>query len=113
MIARGIEKKDIFREREDKLDFLNRLRTNVEETDIKLYAWCIMSNHTHILLQTGKFRLANFMRKVLTGFAMSYNKRHGRVGHLFQNRYKSILCEREVYLIRLIRYIHLDPVRAR
>ncbi len=113
VIARGIEKKNIFQKKEDKLDFLNRLRANVEAHDIKLYAWCIMSNHTHLLLQTGEYKVSSFMRKILTGYAISYNKRHKRVGHLFQNRYKSVLCEKEEYLLRLIRYIHLNPVKAK
>ena len=112
MMARGIDKKNIFQKKVDKLDFLKRLRTNIEANDIRLFAWCIMSNHTHLLLQTGEYKVSSFMRKILTGYAVSYNKRHNRVGHLFQNRYKSVLCDKDKYLLRLIRYIHMNPVKA-
>jgi len=113
VIVRGIEKKSIFQHDNDKLDFLKRLGTNLETNDIRLFAWCIMPNHAHLLIQTGEYNLSSFMRKILTGYAVSYNKRHSRVGHLFQNRYKSILCDKDEYLFRLIRYIHLNPVKAK
>ena len=112
VMARGIEKRKIFQNDIDKQNFMDRLCVALNATDVKLYSWCIMPNHVHLLLQTGEIGLSSIMQKVLTGFAMSYNKRYKRVGHLFQNRYKSILCDRDVYLLRLIRYIHLNPVKA-
>jgi len=67
----------------------------------------------HILLRTGQTSLATVMRRLLTGYAVSYNRRHRRQGHLFQNRYKSILCQEDTYLLELVRYIHLNPLRAK
>ncbi|MBN1625779.1 MAG: transposase [Deltaproteobacteria bacterium] len=77
-----------------------------------VYAWALMDNHFHLLLRTGTLTLSDSMRKLLTGYVVNYNRRHKRYGHLFQNRYKSILCEDDPYLLELIRYIHLNPLRA-
>ncbi len=112
IIARGIDRKSIFKAQEDKDHFLQRLKKLLEESDFKVYAWCIMENHFHLLLQTGKVPLSTIMRKLLTGYAVNYNRKYKRTGHLFQNRYKSILCEKDAYLLRLVRYIHLNPVKA-
>jgi putative transposase len=71
-----------------------------------------MSNHFHILARTGSQSLPKGMRKLLTGYVVNFNKRHKRSGHLFQNRYKSIVCEDDPYLLELTRYIHLNPLRA-
>jgi hypothetical protein len=72
----------------------------------------LIPNHFHLLLQTGTVPVATVMRRLLTGYATKFNRRHGRHGHLFQNRYKSILCQEEHYLLELVRYIHLNPLRA-
>jgi len=72
-----------------------------------------MRNHAHFLLRTGKLAIASIMQRLLTGYALSFNRRHRRHGHLFQNRYKSILCEEDRYLRQLVTYIHLNPMRAR
>ncbi len=77
-----------------------------------IYAWALMNNHAHILLRSSELGLPAFMRRFLSGYAISYNKRHKRYGHLFQNRYKSIICEEEPYFTELVRYIHLNPLRA-
>jgi hypothetical protein len=71
-----------------------------------------MTNHLHLLLRTGTVSIATLMRRLLTGYAVSFNRRHRRQGHLFQNRYKSILCQEDLYLKELVRYIHLNPLRA-
>ena len=71
------------------------------------------SQHAHILLRTGQTPLPTVMRRLLTGYAVSHNRRHRRHGHLFQNRYKSILCQEDTYLLELVRYIHLNPLRAK
>lgn len=83
-----------------------------EKTGTIIYAWALMRNHAHILLRSGLYGLSDFMRKLLTGYAISHNKRHNRHGYLFQNRYKSIVCEEDTYLLELVRYIHLNPMRA-
>jgi hypothetical protein len=72
-----------------------------------------LPNHFHLLLKTGNLSLAMVMRRLLTGYVVSFNRRHGRSGHLFQNRYKSILCQEDAYLLELVRYIHLNPLRAK
>ena len=81
-------------------------------TGTSIYAWALLTNHAHILLKSGASGLSTFMRKLLTGYATGYNLRHKHHGHLFQNRYKSIVCEEEPYFLRLVSYIHLNPLRA-
>ncbi len=78
----------------------------------KLYAWALLSNHFHLLLRSGEENLSSTMRRLLTGHAVRYNLRHKRQGHLFQNRFKSIIVEEETYFLELVRYIHLNPVRC-
>jgi putative transposase len=112
IIARGIARKVIFRDDADRDNFLDRLRVIVKETKTVCYAWALMPNHFHLLLRTGSNPIATAMRRLLTGYAVSHNRRHRRYGHLFQNRYKSILCQEDIYLLELVRYIHLNPLRA-
>jgi putative transposase len=113
IIARGIERSKIFREDADYEDFLRRLGHLLLLTETKCFAWALIPNHFHLLLKTGNVPIATVMRRLLTGYATGFNRRHQRSGHLFQNRYKSILCQEDVYLKELIRYIHLNPLRAR
>jgi putative transposase len=83
-----------------------------KKTETSVYAWSLMTNHVHILLKSGPYGLSQFMRRLLTGYAITYNLRHKRYGHLFQNRYKSIICDEDVYFQQLVRYIHLNPLRV-
>ena len=83
-----------------------------KKTGTATYAWSLLKNHAHLLLRSGYSGLPKFRRRFLTGYAFGYNRRHKRFGHLFQNRYKSILCEEDPYFRELVRYIHLNPVRA-
>ena len=96
----------------DRSNFLRRLETALSEVSCRCYAWVLLSNHFHLLIRTGERPLSDLMRKVLSGYAISFNRRHKRHGYLFQNRYKSILCQEEEYLLELVRYIHLNPARA-
>jgi len=112
IICRGIERREIFADDSDRDDFVSRMETILTETSTWCYAWALIPNHFHLLLQTGDVPVANVMRRLLTGYATKFNRRHGRHGHLFQNRYKSILCQEETYLLELVRYIHLNPLRA-
>lgn len=112
VMVRGVERTAIVFDDEDRLDFLNRIGKAAEKTGTVIYAWAQMNNHAHLLLRSGSAGLPTFMRKVLTGYSVSFNKRHHRTGHLFQNRYKSILCEEEPYFLKLVSYIHLNPLRA-
>jgi len=80
---------------------------------MSIFAWALMPNHAHILIRSGIYGLPRYMRRLLTGYAIYYNRRHDRYGHLFQNRYKSIVCEEDLYFKELVRYIHLNPLRAK
>ena len=112
VIARGIERGRIFSTDADRLDFLTRLGDLVTETQTSIYAWCLIPNHFHLLARTGPAPLSTVMRRLLTGYAVSFNRRHRRAGHLFQNRFKSIVVQQEPYFLELVRYIHLNPVRS-
>jgi len=111
-MVRGIERRQIVEDDTDRRDFVRRLGAVAEETGTPIYAWALMSNHVHILLCSGVLGLAKFMRRVLTGYAVRYNLRHRRHGHVFQNRYKSIVCDGDSYFTELVRYIHLNPLRV-
>ncbi|MFO7687166.1 MAG: transposase [Desulfobacterales bacterium] len=113
IIGRGIDRNLIFRDDLDRDRFLERLGALLSETQTACYAWALMPNHFHLLLRTGVSPVSGLMRRLLTGYAVVYNHRHRRCGHLFQNRYKSILCQEETYLLELVRYIHLNPLRAK
>ncbi|MDA8141705.1 MAG: transposase [Desulfobacteraceae bacterium] len=113
IIARGIERRKIFIDDQDRYDFLERIGPILEQTQAACYAWALMPNHFHLLLRTGSYPVATVMRRLLTGYAAGFNRRHCRHGHLFQNRYKSILCQEDAYFLELVRYIHLNPLRAR
>ena len=112
IMGRGIERTRIFRTDQDREDFLSRVENLCVNGDLIVYAWSLMPNHFHILARTGRQPISKSMRKLLTGYVVNFNKRHKRYGHLFQNRYKSILCEDDPYLLELTRYIHLNPLRA-
>ncbi|MHB8881330.1 MAG: transposase [Thermodesulfovibrionales bacterium] len=113
IMVRGINKSIIFAGEKDKQAFLERLGLLVREGHCAIYAWALMDNHVHLLFRSGKRGISDIMRKLLTWYAQYYNRTHQRSGHLFENRYKSILCDEEEYLLALVRYIHLNPVRAR
>lgn len=112
VIVRGIERRDIFNDDHDRQLFVKRLLALLSETGVRCYAWALLSNHFHLLLMPTSTPLSNFMRRLLTGYAVSFNRLNKRSGYLFQNRYKSIVCEQEPYLLELVRYIHLNPLRA-
>ena len=112
VIVRGIERKDIFLDDSDRSSFLQRFSLLLQETGTECLAWTLMRNHCHFLLRPRREKLSTFMRRLLTGYAVTFNLRHHRAGHLFQNRYKSIVCEEDPYLLELVRYIHLNPLRA-
>jgi len=113
VMIRGIERRNIFRDVVDRNDFIERLTILLPETRTLCYAWAFMSNHAHFLFRSGPSGIAYLMRKLLTGYVVSFNRRHRRTGQLFQNRYKSIICQEEPYFLELVRYIHLNPVRAK
>ena len=112
VICRGIERRTIFINDMDRDDFVKRFAQLIVETETQCFAWALVPNHFHLLLKTGSVPLTTIMRRLLTGYAVGFNRRHKRTGRLFQNRYKSILCQEELYLTELVRYIHLNPLRA-
>jgi len=112
VIGRSIAGVKLFPAEPDCEDFLTRLADLCKRGHLQVFAWALLPNHFHLLLRTGRQPLAASMRKLLTGFAVNFNRRHRRYGHLFQNRYRSIICEEEPYLLELTRYIHLNPLRA-
>ena len=112
VMIRGIERCKIFLNDKDREDFVERLAKLLPNTKTACYAWVFIPNHAHFLFRTGLVPLATLMKRVLTGYAVSFNHRHNRHGQLFQNRYKSIVCQEDVYLKELVRYIHMNPLRA-
>ena len=113
IVARGIDRQKIFQDDADRRNLIERLSAIIKKTDTRCYAWALVQNHFHLLLKTGQVPIATLMLRLLTGYAVSYNRRHRRHGHLFQNRYKSILCQEDSYQLELVRYIHLNPLRAK
>jgi len=111
-MVRGINRSPIFLDDQDRQRFLDRLGEEVVEGKCSVYAWVLMETHVHILFKSGHHGISTVMRRLLTWYAQYFNRRRRRTGHLFENRYKSILCNEETYLLALVRYIHLNPVRA-
>jgi len=112
VIARGIERRHIFRDDTDRTDFVDRMRRLFPDTGTALYAWSLLSNHAHMLLRSGPAGISKTMHRLLGGYVTTFNRRHHRCGHLFQNRFKSTLVEEKSYFLELLRYIHLNPLRA-
>lgn len=112
LTARGDQREDIFLDDADRLIFLDLLAKEVHQQHWRLYAYCLMSNHYHLLIETPEGNLVNGMRRLNGVYTQVFNRRHGRVGHVLQGRYKSILVDKDAYLLELARYIVLNPVRA-
>jgi putative transposase len=112
LMGRGLERRCIFSEPIDKADFLKRLGENLERNGYQCLAWSVMSNHYHLLVRAGEQPLSALMAPILGGYAGAYNRRRRRCGYVFQNRFKSILCDESSYFLELVRYIHLNPLRA-
>ena len=113
VMLRGIERRAIVTDNADRHEFVSRLGASAMQSRTSVYGWALLTNHAHLLLRSGPDGLPRLMRRFLTGYAQAYNRRHQRHGHLFQNRYKSIVCEENRYFVELLRYIHLNPLRAR
>jgi len=112
VMGRGIERTKIFRNKADREDSLTRLAELCEGGALIVYAWALMAKHFQLFVRTGNRPLSESMRRLLTGYVINFNLRYNRHGHLFQNRYKSIVCEEDPYLLELTRYIHLNPLRT-
>ena len=112
IIARGNNREDIFHDDKDRRNFLKRLAFYLGECKVTLYCFCLMTNHIHLLLEMGENPLSQMLQRLLTWHARYHNKKYDRIGHLYQGRYKGVLCDKDAYLLELVRYIHLNPVRA-
>lgn len=110
--ARGNNKEIVFLDERDREKYFHFLKRCKNRFDFRLHAYALMPNHVHLLLETGKDPISKIMQALHTSYTMYFNTRHGRVGHVFQGRFKSLLCDRDAYLLELVRYIHLNPVRA-
>jgi REP element-mobilizing transposase RayT len=113
IIVRGNQKQDIFVEDQDKIEYLKRLKRYKKECGFILYAFVLMTNHVHLLIETPNKPISKIMHLINFTYTQYFNRKYGKVGHLFQGRYKSFLCDRDEYLLSLVRYIHLNPVRAK
>lgn len=112
VITRGNNRQQIFRAPADYEKFLSLLAVQKHNLPFFLYAYCLMTNHVHLLIERQADTIGQIMHRLLTGYSQYYNRRYRRVGHLLQGRHKSILCQSDRYLAELVRYIHLNPVRA-
>ncbi len=113
VIVKGNRGGDIFYNANDREKFLSRLSLLIKRYDFTLYAYCLMDNHTHFLIETGSTPLSKLMGEFLTHYVQGFNKRWNKKGHLLGDRYKSILVDKKQYLLVLVRYIHLNPVKAK
>lgn len=112
VIAKGINKENIFNQNREKIYLKRILRENIKEYNIKIYAYCIMSNHVHLIIKSEIQELSMFMAKCLAKYAEYYNYKRKRNGHVFHNRFKSECIETEKYFWNCLRYIHLNPLKA-
>ena len=109
--CRGNVRSSIFNDNLDRKEFLNILSSSLEKYRVKLHGYVLMNNHFHLLLHTPLGNLTNFAQRFNTTYTVYFNRRHKRAGHLYQGRYKAILVQKESYLLELIRYVHLNPVK--
>ena len=113
VMSRGNQGQAIFREDQDRERYLGFLKEGQKRFGYRLYAYVLMGNHVHHLIEIGQTPLSKVMQNILFRYTRYWNRRYKKTGHLFQGRYKSILCDKEGYLLGLIRYLHLNPVRSK
>jgi putative transposase len=111
--CRGNERRPIFRDDTDRSVFLDKLQASRQIYDIEIHAYVLMNDHFHLIVGTPKGNLSEFMRHFNITYTAAFNRRHRRVGHLYQGRYKAIVIDKDRYLAELSRYVHLNPVRIR
>jgi len=113
VIARGNQRQDIFVSEADFRTYLAYLSEYKEKYHFHLYAYSLMKNHLHLLLEVEQIPLSRIMHVMQFRYTRYFNKRYGKVGHLFQGRYRAIICDKDAYLLELVRYIHLNPIRSK
>jgi putative transposase len=109
---RGNSRKNIFLDSSDRFVFLDKLRWLVEDHGLKIHAYCLMTNHYHLVIETDKQHIGDTMRALNTYYSKQHHIKYGTSGHLFQGRYRSVLVEKDAYLLEVSRYVHLNPVSA-
>ncbi len=112
VMVRGNERRSIFKDQEDRMRFIDTLQIKFKASGAKLFAYCLMDNHVHLLISEGKEDVAKIMKRINVSYAMYFNKKYKRIGHLFQDRFKSEVIEDESHLLEAVRYIHNNPVKA-
>jgi Transposase and inactivated derivatives len=112
VMMRGINKQNIFEDDEDHLKFLEVLKDCKAISGFKIFAYCLMGNHLHLLIKVENEKLEQIFKRIGTRFVYWYNHKYGRTGHLFQDRYKSEPIDNESYLLTVLHYIHQNPVKA-
>lgn len=111
VICKGNNGDEIFKTKEDKKKYIDTIMRYKERYDFRLYSYCIMSNHVHMVIEVGRVPLSKIMQGIQQVFTVHYNKEHSRTGHVFEQRYKAILCDSDKYLLPLIKYVHQNPIR--
>jgi putative transposase len=112
IMVRGVNRQEVFIDDEDCLKFLWKIKQAKEVSDFKLYGYCLMGNHAHLLICQGEESLSQVMQRLFSSYVYWYNWKYDRIGHLFQERFKSEVVETDAYLITVLRYIHQNPVKA-
>ncbi|MBS8265685.1 transposase [Mesobacillus boroniphilus] len=112
VMFRGVNRQDIFHDDEDRMKFLEILKKYKEYAGLVVYAWCLMSNHIHLLLKEGEEGIGATMKRVGVSYALFFNWKYQTSGHLFQNRFNSESVEQDDYFLTVVRYIHQNPVKA-
>ncbi|MFZ5631359.1 MAG: REP-associated tyrosine transposase [Bacillota bacterium] len=113
IMVRGNEKKSIFRDDEDRLKFIDIIRDKKKNNECLIYAFCLMDNHAHLVIKEETDSISRIMKRINTSYAYYFNNKYDRVGHVFQDRFKSEEIETEKHLLAAIRYIHNNPVKAK
>jgi len=113
VISRGNQRQDIFHDKSDRQAYLDRLEHYRNRYQVAVYAFVLMSNHIHLLIETQHTPLSKLMQGLQFTYTQYYNRKYSKVGHLFQGRYRAILCDRDAYLLELVRYLHLNPYRMK
>src|SRR4030043_2258655 len=112
IITRGNQRQRVFKRDDDFQKYISLISFYKVRYKYALYAYVLMSNHVHLLIETRENPLSKILQGINQSYTMYFNRKYGTVGHLFQGRYKAILCDKDAYLLTLIKYIHLNPVRA-
>lgn len=113
IISRGNQRQDVFLNEQDFRAYLHRIEETHALFPFRLYAYALMPNHIHLLLEVGEAPISKIMQTLQQRYTQYFNAKYKKIGHIFQGRFKSIICQRDGYLLELVRYLHLNPVRAK